>query len=89
MVNFYKIQQQERKGYARTIRRHIEKKLFDEWVSGSENSKSILEIEKYTRLLIENCSSRVAEFDTQKARLEEEQENLSQQINEINQSWGA
>lgn len=88
VIGFYKIQQQERKGYARTIRRHIEKKLFDEWVSGAENSKSILEIEKYTRLLIENCSSRIAEFDTQKARLEEEQENLSQQINEINQNWG-
>lgn len=85
---FYKIQQQERKGYARVIRRHIEKKLFDEWTSGAENSKSILEIEKYTRLLIENCSSRITEFDTQKVRLEEEQASLSQQINEINQNWG-
>lgn len=88
VIEFYKIQQQERKGYARVIRRHIEKKLFDEWTSGAENSKSILEIEKYTRLLIENCSNRVAEFDTQKVRLEEEQANLSQQINEINQNWG-
>lgn len=88
VVEFFKIQQQERKGYARIIRRHIEKKLFDEWVSGAENSKSILEIEKYTRLLIENCSSRTAEFDVQKARMEEEQATLSQQINEINQEWG-
>lgn len=88
VIEFYKIQQQERKGYARVIRRHIEKKLFDEWTSGAENSKSILEIEKYTRLLIENCSSRITEFDTQKVRLEEEQASLSQQINEINQNWG-
>lgn len=87
VIEFYKIQQQERKGYARVIRRHIEKKLFDEWTSGAENSKSILEIEKYTRLLIENCSSRIAEFDAQKVRLEEEQANLSLQINEINQNW--
>lgn len=88
VAEFFKIQQQERKGYARVIRRHIEKKLFDEWVSGAKNSKSILEIEKYTRLLIENCSSRTTEFDVQKARLEEEQSLLSQQINEINQEWG-
>lgn len=87
VIEFYKIQQQERKGYARVIRRHIEKKLFDEWTSGAENSKSILEIEKYARLLIENCSSRIAEFDAQKVRLEEEQANLSLQINEINQNW--
>lgn len=87
VIEFYKIQQQERKGYARVIRRHIEKKLFDEWTSGAENSKSILEIEKYTRLLIENCSSRITEFDAQKVRLEEEQANLSLQINEINQNW--
>ena len=88
VVEFYKIQQQERKGYARVIRRHIEKKLFDEWVSGTEKSKSILEIEKYTRLLIENCGNRIAEFDVQKARLEEEQANLLQQINEIDHNWG-
>lgn len=88
VAEFFRIQQQERKGYARVIRRHIEKKLFDEWVSGAENSKSILEIEKYTRLLIENCSSRTAEFDVQKAHMEEEQATLSQQINEINQEWG-
>lgn len=88
VAEFFKIQQQERKGYARVIRRHIEKKLFDEWVSGAKNSKSILEIEKYTRLLIENCNSRTTEFDVQKARLEEEQSLLSQQINEINQEWG-
>lgn len=93
VVEFYKIQQGERKGYALTIRRHIEKKLFDEWVSGAEKdkeqkNKSILEIEKYTRLLIENCSNRAVEFDTQKARIEEEQANLSQQINEINNNWG-
>lgn len=87
VVNFYKIQQQERKGYARTIRRHIEKKLFDEWVSGSENSKSILEIEKYTRLLIDNCNTRVSEFETQKANLEEQMNNFSNEINEINRDW--
>lgn len=87
VVNFYKIQQQERKGYARTIRRHIEKKLFDDWVSGSEKSKSILEIEKYTRLLIDNCNTRISEFETQKANLEEQMNNFSNEINEINRDW--
>lgn len=87
VVKFYKIQQQERKGYARTIRRHIEKKFFDEWASGTKESKSILEIAKYTSLLIEDCGSRISAFDTQRARMEEEQSELSQQIANINKEW--
>ena len=41
VVEFFKIQRQELRGYARTIRRHIEGKLFDEWASGASDSKSI------------------------------------------------
>lgn len=87
VAKFYKIQQQERKGYARVIRRHIEGKLFDEWVSGSEQSKSILEIEKYTRLLIEECNSRIDSFETQKAKIEDDMNIYSAEISEINGIW--
>lgn len=87
VVDFFKIQRQELKGYARTIRRHIERKLFDEWVSGAENSKSILEVEKYTRLLIADCNSRIKAFDEQKARMEDELSHISEQIQAINIEW--
>ena len=87
VVGFFKIQRQELKGYARTIRRHIEKKLFDEWASGANDAKSILEIEKYTRLLIEECNDRIGDFKQQKARMEEELTNISEQIQAINVEW--
>lgn len=88
VVEFFKIQQQEMKGYARTIRRHIEKKLFDEWASGASETKSILEIEKYTRLLIADCNDRIKAFETQRARLEEELSILNEQIKAIMAEWG-
>lgn len=87
VVEFFKIQRQELRGYARTIRRHIEMKLFDEWASGANEAKSILEIEKYTRLLIEDCKARSTAFDQQKARMEEELTNISEQIQAINIEW--
>ena len=87
VVEFFKIQRQELRGYARTIRRHIENKLFDEWAGGSSDSKSILEIEKYTRLLIADCNDRIAEFEKQRARMDEELANISDQIREINIEW--
>lgn len=87
VAEFYKLQQPEREIYARTVRRHIEKRLFDEWIYGRENSKSILEIESYTRILIEDCKSRMARFDTLKAQQEEEQANLSREIVEVTYNW--
>ena len=87
VVNFYNIQQQERKAYAAAIRRNIEKRLFDEWASGAEKSKSILEIAKYTSLLIENCSKRVAGFDDQIAKLEEEKNKLEQDRDALKKEW--
>lgn len=88
VAGFYKNQQQERKGYAHTIRRQIEKKLFEEWAGGGEKSKSILEIEKYTKLLIDDCQSRTAAFDEQRARIEGEMEKFSQEISLCNKEWG-
>lgn len=87
VAEFYKLQQPEREIYARTVRRHIEKRLFDEWIYGRENSKSISEIENYTRLLIENCNSRMVGFDTLKTQQEEEQANLSREIVEVTYNW--
>ena len=72
VVEFFKIQRQELRGYARTIRRHIEKKFFDEWASGASDTKSILEIEKYTRLLIADCNDRIGAFEKQRVRMDEE-----------------
>lgn len=88
VVQFFKIQEQELRGYARTIRRHIEKKLFDEWASGANESKSILEIEKYVRLLISDCNERIGAFETQRARMEEEMTETSEKIQAIIGEWG-
>jgi hypothetical protein len=87
VVEFFKIQRQELRGYARTIRRHIENKLFDEWASGASDTKSILEIEKYTRLLIADCNDRIGAFEHQRARMDEELSNISEQIQAINVEW--
>lgn len=87
VVKFFKIQRQELKGYARTIRRHIEGKLFDNWVSGSKDSKSILEIEKYTRLLIADCNNRITTLEQQKAKMDDVLSELSARIQEINAEW--
>lgn len=87
VVEFFRIQRQELRGYARTIRRHIEKKLFDEWASGASDTKSILEIEKYTRLLISDCNDRISAFEQQRARMDEELANISEQIQFINIEW--
>ncbi len=88
VAEFFKIQRQELRGYARTIRRHIEAKLFDEWSSGASNTKSILEIEKYTRLLIADCNDRIGAFEQQRARMEQELDELAQSIKSILDEWG-
>ena len=87
VVEFFKIQRQELRGYARTIRRHIEAKLFDEWASGAANTKSVLEIEKYTRLIIADCNDRIKAFEQQRSKMEEELANISEEIQAINVEW--
>jgi len=87
VMEFFKIQRQELRGYARTIRRHIEKKFFDEWASGASDTKSILEIEKYTRLLIADCNDRIGAFEKQRVRMDEELDEISEQIRLINTEW--
>ena len=88
VVRFYNIQREEKKAYAAAIRRNIERKLFDEWTSGAEKSKSILEIYKYTSLLIENCGKRLADFDAQIAKQEEEKNKYEQICIALEKEWG-
>lgn len=64
--NFYTTQRTELRGNAQCIRRHIEDKLFTDWVAGN---RSVLEIEKFVTLLIDDCNVRIDEFEKQKSRL--------------------
>ena len=84
---FYDNQRQEKKAYAKFIRRHVEKILFDAWIAGDETSKSILEIEKYTRLLVADCAERIAEFKKHKADVEEEINGIIAELKEIKDEW--
>lgn len=84
VVHFFESQRHEQCRYAQTIRCKIEKKLFDEWESGA---KGILEIEKYTQLLITDCTKRIGIFEQQKVKMKEELTNISENIQEINLRW--
>ena len=57
---FFETQRSEARGYASYLRRHIEGILFNEWLSGE---KSLLEVEKYVQLLIDNSQERLKTFD--------------------------
>lgn len=81
---FYEIQRGERVAYAKYIRRHIEKLLFNEWSSGQ---KSILEVEKFTRLLLADCEDRITTFKNQIGKQEEELDYINDNIRNINNEW--
>ena len=81
---FFEIQMGERLGYAKHIRRHIEKQLFEQWHSGE---KSLLEIEKYTRILIDDCASRLASFKEQTEVQENAMKEQTAKIKTINDEW--
>ena len=84
---FFEIQRQELKSYARHIRRHIEGILFEEWASGSKDSKSMLEIEKYAQLLRTDCDDRITAFKQQIARQEQALEKFGADITAANNEW--
>lgn len=84
---FFEIQSNEIKAYARFIRRHIEKLLFDEWLSGGKDGKSILQVEKYALLLRQDNEERIKAFKEQKAKLEQHAEKFAAQIQEANVAW--
>lgn len=81
---FYETQRGERSAYAKAIRRHIETLLFNEWQSGQ---KSILEIEKYTSLLIADCTERINDIKEQIAKMEEELDDCNERIRQCNIEW--
>jgi hypothetical protein len=81
---FYEIQGGEKRGYAAFIRRHIETGLFDEWNAGT---KSVLEIEKYTRLLMKDLEERAVAFDRQKGALAEELDGINAAIKQDTLEW--
>jgi len=82
---FYKTQRGEKKGYASYIRRHIEEKLFNEWHNGT---KSILEVEKYVSLLINECEERVLKFKERIAEYENHRDQITNpEIKKCNTDW--
>ena len=64
---FFDLQMKEKKGYAIEVRRHIEDILFSDWNGGS---MSLLEVEKYLSLLIQNCEEKVKTYKDKVSRME-------------------
>lgn len=85
---FYLNQEKEKKAYAKYIRRHIENKRFTDWVTGT---RSVLEIDKYLAILIDDCRTRITKFESKKSDLAQEQGNslkeLKDAIEYFNGSW--
>jgi hypothetical protein len=82
---FYRIQRGEKRGYAAYIRRHIEEKLFNEWHNGT---KSIIEVEKYVTLLINDCESRALKFKERITEYENHREQFTNpEIKRCNIEW--
>lgn len=84
VVKFYSTQRDELSGYSKHIRHHIEHILFDDWNSGQ---KSILEVEKYTKLLIADCIDRIEIFKEKIAEQESEIGSINETIHKINLDW--
>lgn len=84
---FFEIQTKELRAYARYIRRHIETLLFNEWASGGKEGKSILQIEKYSILLRQDCEDRIKAFKEQIPKLESRAEEHAAAIQEANKEW--
>ena len=87
VMRFYELQRQELRGYARHLRRHIEKILFNQWLVGGREGKSILEVEKYAVLLRQDCESRISSFREQIAIQESEMDVQSKRLRVANVDW--
>ncbi len=81
---FYEYQRAEKVTYAKHIRRHIETTLFNEWLDGS---RSVLEVEKYARLLMKDCEERIADFKKQIGVQEDEIKEIVAQKEECKHEW--
>ncbi len=81
---FYEIQAAEIRGYAAAIRRHVETYLFEQWHAGT---MSLIEVEKYSAILIEDCKDRIAAFRQQAGVQEDEAAKQTMCIKDINDEW--
>ncbi len=81
---FYDIQRSELTRYSKHIRRHIEEMLFNEWHNGE---KSILEAEKFTRLLLANLESRQKQLRDRQGACEAEIDDCQANIRNILDKW--
>jgi hypothetical protein len=81
---FFDLQRQERKAYARHIRRHIEDLLFKEWRSGE---RSLLNIELLTRHLINSCEERISNFKERVAAKQADMDAANAAIKKANNDW--
>lgn len=82
---FFRNQKEEMKGYASHIRGLIEQDLFKDWDNGD---KSIIEVEKYLRILLEVNESRIEKFGEkqQKKRLDLK-DKIEPKILENREAW--
>lgn len=84
---FYKAYSRDIKAYASHIRKNAERILFGEWKTGT---KSILEIEKYTNVLIEKCEARVEKFKETVAKYDSLiSGQISQEIKNCDYEWNS
>jgi len=82
---FYKAYTRDIKAYASHIRKNAERILFGEWKTGQ---KSILEIEKYTNILIEKSEARVEKFKETVAKYENVvSSQITQEIKNCDYEW--
>lgn len=81
---FYEIQAAEIRGYAAAIRRHVETYLFEQWHAGT---MSLIEVEKYSAILIEDCKDRISAFRQQAGVQEDEAAKQTMCIKDINDEW--
>lgn len=82
---FYETQRQEIKGYAAFLRRKIEEMLFDEWRAGN---KSLLEVEKYVKQIINTLPDRTEDFNNRiSTNLQYIEQEILPEIADIEREW--
>ena len=82
---FFRNQQEEMKGYASYIRGLIEQDLFKDWDSGT---KSIIEVEKYLRILIDVNEARVEKLgEKQQKKRIDLKDKIEPNIQENREAW--
>lgn len=81
---FYELQRKERIAYAKYIRKHIERMLFDEWRAGE---RSLVSIEAFVRVLTTKCEDRIKQFRERIGLKQQEMDEANANIRDINRDW--